>query len=134
MLLRSNDETIEDEDLLWRRILNTPIWIKESEDGKIKPSSAAFLDDYTNEVSVNVALLTNQQAVLGNYPDMGLVSIKAGVPRSFEHIISATPEVYDPSHRVICPPSDISRRRRKTLARQIANEAQWIIYPESHKK
>ena len=61
---RSDDESIIDSDILWRRILNTPIWVKELEDGKIKPSSAAFLDNHTNEISVNVALLTTQEDVI----------------------------------------------------------------------
>ena len=119
MLLRFDDENIKDEDLLWRRILNIPQWIKKLEDGRVKPSSAAFLDDYTNEVSVNVATLTTQEEIMENYPDVGIVSITAGFPRSLGHTVAATPEVEDISHRVICPPSDISKSKRKTLARKL---------------
>ncbi len=43
---RVDDESIADDELLWRRICDIPQWIKELEDGEIKPSSAAFLDNY----------------------------------------------------------------------------------------
>ncbi len=133
MLPRSDDETIKDEEFLWRRILNIPEWIKKLEDGKIKPSSAAFLDDYTNEVSVNVASLTTQETIMEKYPDVGIVSITAGLPRSLGHIIAPTPEVEDVSHRVICPPSGISKNKRKTLARKMAEQAKWLLYPNSYR-
>lgn len=130
---RFDDESIADSDILWRRICDIPQWIKKVDDGQIKPSSAAFLDDYTNEVSVNVALLTTQENVMKDYPEMGLVSIEAGVPRSTGHIIATTPENPDPSHRVICPPEGISKNKRKTLAKITAKNAKWIIYPKSYR-
>jgi hypothetical protein len=133
MLPRIDDETIRDEDLLWRRIPNKPDFIKKLEDGKIKPSSAAFRDGNTNEVSVHLASLANQDVISEQFPEVGLVSITAGLPRSLGHIVAATPEVDDVSHRVICPPSDISKTKRKTLARKIAEEAEWLFYPESHR-
>ncbi|MGI8640405.1 MAG: hypothetical protein ACR2MG_10740 [Pyrinomonadaceae bacterium] len=130
---RSDDKSIADEELLWRRICDVPQWIKKLEDGEIKPSSAAFLDNFTNEVSVNVASLTTQEKVMEKYPDMGLVSIKAGMPRSIGHIIAATPEIEDTSHRVICPPPDIKGSKRKSLARRMAEESKWILYPKTHR-
>lgn len=130
---RVDDDSIADEELLLRRICDIPQWIKPAEDGEIKPSSAAFLDNHTNEVSVNVASLTTQEEVMKNYPNMGLVSIEAGVPRSIEHIVAPTPEVDDPSHRVICPPPETSKSRRKTLAKIMAENSKWILHPRTYR-
>jgi hypothetical protein len=135
MSQRFDDNTIRDEAILWRRILNNPIWVKKAEDGNVKPSSAAFLDNHTNEVSVNVASLTNQNAVLENYPEMGLVSIEAGLPRSLNHIVAITPEdLDDPSHRVICPPEEAGSKKRKSAARTMAEMSKWIIYPQDFRE
>jgi hypothetical protein len=131
---RFDDESIVDSEILWRRIVNTPIWAQKLEDGTIRLSSAAFLDGYTNEVSVNVASLTTQEEVMEKYSDMGLVSIEAGVPRSVGHIVAATPEIEDPTHRVICPPPGISKGKRKSLAKEVAEKAKWILYPESYRE
>lgn len=133
MPLRVSDESIADDELLWRRICDVPQWIKELEDGEIKPSSAAFLDNYTNEVSVNVASLTTQEDVMREHSDMGLVSIKAGLPRSLQHIVAATPEIEDISHRVICPPPEVKGNKRKSLARKMAEESKWILHPKSYR-
>ena len=129
---RSDDIDIADTELLLRRICDIPQWIN-SKDGQIKPSSAAFLDNYTNEVSVSVSSLTTQEKTLEGYPNFGLVSIEAGMPRSHNHIVAKTPEVSDTSHRVICPPSDLGKGGRKSVARLMANASKWILYPRTHR-
>jgi hypothetical protein len=95
---RIDDQSIKDEDLLWRRIVNTPIWIKRNSDGTYRPSSAAFLDDYTGEVSVHLAKLTTQEDA-------------------------------DPSHTLICPPPNQTRKTRKQDARKMADKARWLVKP-----
>lgn len=133
---RTDDLTISDQDLLLRRILDQPaIWFKIAEDGSIRPSSAAFKDSYTNEVSVHVQSLTTEEAVLAQgKPGDGLVSIPARVPRSLNHIVAATVEAddpEDPSHRVICAPAELGKGARTRAARVMASEAVWIVFPES---
>ena len=70
-------------------------------------------------------------------PDDGLVNLKAGVPRSEDHIISKTLEPGDPdhlSHRVICPPDGLGKKGRIRSARIMAKAAVWEIYPISARK
>jgi hypothetical protein len=95
---RIDDSSIGDEERLWRRII--PRWII-TEDGKFRPSSTAFLDDYTNEVSVNIAVLTDLDKALEDHPNDSLVEIKAGLPRSLGHAIVRDPTEKDPSHALI---------------------------------
>lgn len=138
---RVDDENLSDDEILWRRILAKPEWVENNRDGSgsIRPSSIAFLDNRTKEVSVNVASLTTKEEVLAPYPNQGLVSIPAGLPRSHGLIIALTPEVPEPSHRVICPrpvTQDgpvISGNKRKTVARKLAESAKWLVYPEGYK-
>ena len=73
MSLRTDDTDLTDESVLLRRIWNTPIWVVEK-DGLLRPSSAAFLDNITNEVSVSVADLTTPEEELRNLPDFGLMA------------------------------------------------------------
>lgn len=129
---RVDDETLPDYEILWRRINSNPEWTHKETDGSIRPSSVAFLDNRTKEVSVNVASMTTKEEVLGPYPDQGLVSITAGMPREHGFIVAQTPEVADPSHRVICAPPEFEKKRKK-VARQLAKAATWLVFPESYR-
>ena len=64
---RLDDPSITDEDSLYRRIL--PSWVVPKIGGGFRPSSSAFLDNRSGEVSVNVARLTTQERVLATYPE-----------------------------------------------------------------
>ena len=134
MFLRTDDLTLADEKVVLRRIWNTPEWVPENQDGPLRPSSVAFLDARTNEVSVNAAEETTIGNVLSGYPDFGLVSLTVGIPRQEKHIVAKTPEIPDESHRVICPPVDSSRGSRKSAARIMAEESKWVIYTAKHRK
>jgi len=126
---RFDDSSICDEERLWRRII--PQWIVPTEDGKLRPSSSAFLDGYTGEVSVHIAALTDQYKALEGRPNDSLVEIKAGLPRSLGHAIVRDPTEQDPSHALICPPPEKPRKQRKSDARRMAEEAQWIVLKPS---
>ncbi|MGH9833349.1 MAG: hypothetical protein ACREBD_11340 [Blastocatellia bacterium] len=126
---RIDDQSIKDEDLLWRRIVNTPVWIKQNSDGTYRPSSAAFLDDYTGEVSVHLAKLTTQEQALAGCPDEGLVEFEATIPRFLGHAVVRDPTDADPSHTLICPPSNQTRKTRKQDARKMADAARWLVKP-----
>jgi hypothetical protein len=138
MPVREDDPSIADDEMLWRRILNIPDWIKKSDDGTFRTTSAAFLDGRTNEVSVHRAILTTQEKALEGKPDEGLVEIRAEFPRSLGQIV-----VYDPiqnhptlrddiSHSLICPPQSSTKSTRKSDARLMAQEASkhWLVLPK----
>ncbi len=122
---RIDDSSIGDEERLWRRII--PKWIVQTEDDKLRPSSSAFLDGHTGEVSVHIAALTDRDKALEGRPDDSLVEIKAGLPRSLGHAIVRDPTDKDPSHALICPPPEKPRKRRKADAREMAEQSQWIV-------
>lgn len=129
---RKDDPTILDDDLLWRRIVNNPHMVKIEPDGKIRPSSAVFLDGYTGEVSVHLARLTNFEKIRLDKPDVGVVEINAGYPRSLGQTIVADPTENDPSHTLICPP-DKPTKKRKIDARLMAERSQWRLFPKEYR-
>jgi hypothetical protein len=109
---------------LWRRI--HPQWIVQLSDGNVRPSSAAFLDGYTGEVSVHLATLTNKDSVLANHDPDSLAEILASVPRSLGHALVRDPTPEDVSHALICPPPSANKKQRKSDARRMAEAARWI--------
>lgn len=123
--------TINDDDLLWRRIPDVPQWIKRLPDGTCRVSSAAFKDGVDGQVSVHLAKLTTVETVVAAYPNNGLVEIYAGLPRSLGHsvIYDRTPE--DPSHTLIIPPQNQPNNSRQRDAKRMAEEARWLVYPLS---
>ncbi|MEA5448792.1 hypothetical protein VB780_09455 [Leptolyngbya sp. CCNP1308] len=126
---RVDDKSISDDERLWRRIVPSNVFTKVDKDGNLRPSSAAFLDGITGEVSVCRACLTSVDKVLENYQQQGLVEINAKLPRSLGHIVVADPQEEDLSHALICPPPDSSYNRRKKDARIIADKAEWLVKP-----
>lgn len=122
---------IDDDDLLWRRIVNVPQWIKELPDGSYRVSSAAFKDGYTGQVSVHLAKLTTQKKALADHPEKGLVEILVGLPRSLGHSVIYDPTDDDASHCVICPPENQTEKTRNRDARKMAEAARWLVYPLS---
>jgi hypothetical protein len=138
MPLREDDLSVANEELLWRRIPDTPMCVKK-EDGQLRPSSVNFLDDI-NELSVNRALLTTQERVLQGHETFGLISLEANVPRANNHIIASDPEIdpedptkNDPSHYVLCHQSIEGGVGRKKAAKKMAKAAGWIVLPASHR-
>ncbi|WP_204140374.1 hypothetical protein [Halomicronema sp. CCY15110] len=133
---RVDDGSISDDEKLWRRIVPSEFWVKRCEDGTIRPTSAAFLDGITNEVSVCRESLTTVEDTMLGYEGQGLVEILASFPRSLNHLVVADPipksedAEGDPSHALICPPEGISPNNRKKSARKMAMKAVWVVEPE----
>ena len=129
MTERDDLSTINDEDPLWRRIVNVPQWIKELPDGSYRVSSAAFKDGRTGEVSVHLAKLTTQGKALAQHPEKGLVEIVVNLPRSLGHSVVYDPTDDDPSHCLICPPQNQTEKTRNRDARKMAEAVRWLVYP-----
>jgi hypothetical protein len=131
---RSDDPSLDNDAILLRRIWNQPAWItaKALRQGRLEPSSAAFLDDL-DEVSVFVSPPKNAEELLVGYEAFGVVAIRAGVPRSLGHIVAITPEEEDPSHRAICPGSSNLSIGRKSAAKQMAASSEWVVLTEYYR-
>ena len=129
---RADDLSVSSSELLWRRIPNQPSWVKVEPNGKARPSSAAFLDGLTGEVSVHRARLTTIDDALDGKLDFGLVEIEAAVPRQLGHTVVADP-TDDPSHALICPPENKPLSHRKRDAKIMAEQCQWLVYPKDYR-
>jgi len=135
---RSDDLSIKDDEILWRRIVPSVVWIPRDEngapnrreDGSIQVSSAVFRDGRTNEVSVHRACMTSIDVVLKGYPDQGLLGIHAGTLRSLNYILVHDPTKDDHSHALICVPKSISSKQIKEKAREVAKRAFWVVIPD----
>ena len=101
MPTRVDDPTIDDDVILWRRIL--PQWVHRGPDENVRAASFAFIDRHSGELSMHIASLTTQEQVLKEHPEDSLAEIEAGFVRSLGYAIvrDATPE--DVSHVLICP-------------------------------
>ena len=132
------ENRVRDEDILWRRILNNPNMLKTEPSGSLRPSSAAFLDGRTGEVSVQIARLTTAEKALSNKADNGIVELEASYPRSLGHIVAYDPVKYDPdleddvSHALIWSPEK-SPKQRKADARLMAEKSRWLCYPKDYR-
>ena len=98
---RVDDPTINNDEVLWRRLL--PEWLHTEESGRIRAKSFAFTDRLSGELSVHIAALTTQAAVLAGRPNDRIAAIEAGYPRSLGFAIVHDPKPEDPSHALICP-------------------------------
>jgi hypothetical protein len=120
MPIRKDDLSIGDEEVLWRGI--HPHQIVQQAGGAFRPGSFAFQDNTPfGELSVHIALLTDQVRILKNYPDQSLAAITAGLPRSLGYSVVRDPTADDPSHALICPSPTRSH------ARLVAKQAVWVV-------
>jgi hypothetical protein len=125
---RSDDRlAIKDEEDLWRRVFPDKGCFVPTDSGTWRPSSAIFLDRTTREVSVHISSLTTAETVLASFPHHSLAAIKAAVPR--EHGCAVTPDPIpdDASHALICPPPGSGINKIKTIAREMARKATWVV-------
>src|SRR5437899_2854095 len=103
---RADDLSIPNEERLWRRILAA--WVHRPPDVPPRPSSAAFKDELSGEVSVFIAAIADADALLRNHPTDSLAEITAGLARAAGYKVIRDPaggEIpNDPSHVVLCPP------------------------------
>jgi hypothetical protein len=130
---RVDDPSIGDDALLWRDIPPVSGWFHRNPDGSLRPSSMAFLDGLSRELSVHLASETTEAAVLNGRNEFSIAEIRAGCPRSLGYAVVRDPEPEDPSHTIICPPPQIAEKRRKKDARAMALQARFVIMraPES---
>lgn len=130
----SDDLTIPDEAIIWRRVPLIPNLYVETPPGSgtLRPSSAVFRDETEepqtkeklHEVSCHLAELTSRERVLQDYPNCNITAITAGLARQHDMMIVRRPEPDDPSHIVMIPKSTVNKRIDK-CSRKIAHEASW---------
>ena len=136
MRVRVDDPFLPNDEGLWRRIV--PQWVHRTEDGRTRPSSAAFIDDYTSEVSVYRSSMATPEEVLRDHPRQSLAEIPARLPRSLGYVIAIPDSDEDedyplaPAHRLICMHSTMPNKRRKRDARTMAEGATWVVLQDNN--
>lgn len=115
-----NDETIPDDEDLYRRIAKDWL-VKDEATGRLRLSSAAFRDN-RKEISVHLSSLITASDSLSRGGDgiIGLVSITAGQARSLDQGVVRDPLPDDEAHALICG------RQSKTTRRHLAATAVWV--------
>lgn len=128
----TDDPTISDDELLWRRIPKDHL-VPDVNVGGIRISSAAFANDSDGEpMSVMLAsmMLTagggGTQKALTGHATFGLASIHAGVVRSRSQIIVRVPLEDEPAHAVVVG------TKSKSTKKALAAAAQWVVPPPGH--
>lgn len=102
-----------------------PQWLYQRTDGTWRPSSIAFIDRLSGEVSVHRAALTTVAQVLAQHPADSLAEIQARLPRALGYAVVADPTPADPSHALICPQE--GGFIKKADARRMAEQARWVV-------
>jgi hypothetical protein len=128
---RQDDPNIPNDERLWRRILEA--WLHKEPNGVVRPSSVAFIDRLSHELSVHIARLTYSELVLRSRPTDSIAEITAAVPRANHHAVCSDPIRNDPvldddpSHALICPELGRGISQRKTDARKMAGSARFAV-------
>jgi hypothetical protein len=127
---RPNDPSIPNEERLWRRI--RPDWVFRPPGQAPRPTSAAFKDNLSGEVSVFIASLTTTDTLLPQERATdSLAEITAGLARSAGYKVVRDPEgglvPNDPSHVVLCPPRGVGKKRLHKAAVTLAEGATWVV-------
>jgi hypothetical protein len=113
-----DDEGIDDEDILWRRV---PPWAV-TPDGQ--PDSSNFVDKQYGELSVALADLTSIEVLLRGHEGFGVVSFTAGDVRKLgdpagKYVVRRAPLDDDAAHTVVCP------KLSRGDARKLADACKW---------
>jgi hypothetical protein len=134
-----DDQTIDDEELLLRRVHPSQI-VPDANRGGFRPSSAAFDDDddghpmsvYLDSVMEQLGL--DHSRVLDDHPPtFGVAGIAAGACRDESQVVVRDPEpgepahTCDPAHAVVAGP-----KGRKLRPRTWKHAVWWLVEPEEY--
>lgn len=126
---RPDDPSIPNEERLWRRIRSD--WVYRLSDPP-RPTSAAFKDNLSGEVSAFIASLTTTDTMLPqDRATDSLAEITAGLARSAGYKVVRDPDgglvPNDASHVVLCPPPGLGKKRLTKAAVTLAEGATWVV-------
>lgn len=126
----TDDTTIQDDIILWRRITKVQCIDDQNRGGK-RPSSAAFYD-HPNGTPMSVALedvffmKTSRDPndyIKGYENVVALASFTAGFARELGQKIIRTPLPEEPAH------AEVPGKKTGSVRKKFAKKAQWIIPP-----
>ena len=124
-----DDDSIQNNDALYRRIPNVQIVYNENL-GESRPTSKAFQNESNqNAMSVShaIKLVNNGRSpadLISKYPDSCLASITAGLARKYNQIVYFDEIDEDISH------THIEGNKSKSCRRAFAKISLWVIPPD----
>lgn len=137
-----DDKTIDDDTLLYRRVMNCPdppakqiIW----DDNKScwRPSSIAFDDNRGSPMSIALGDTLEEvgldpDSVLIGHENFSLVSFPAKVPRDKELGVIRKPIEEDREQGVVADPAhgEVVGKKTSGVKRYLKNNAEWYIEPD----
>lgn len=129
-----DDATITDDVVLWRRI-RPEQWTRD-EERRYRPSSVNFKerkdkDGRLEPVSVyNADEVSGPEAIMSDWPEYGLVSITAGMARSYGRGIARDYEGgKNPGHCLLFRLPGQSSSQANKSSEKLARAATWVIVP-----
>ncbi len=120
---RSDDTSIGDDEILWRRFHPTQMAPDEPIE-ELTASSGVFRD---KEMSVHIASLTSLPIVRAKYPEHGIVSFTAAAARAEGLVVVRDPIPEDESHALVCR-SD-GTKITKTQAKALKLRSKPVVTP-----
>lgn len=124
--LRQDDPSIQDTDLIWRRIPPWDFFLDENL-GRTRPSSAAFDDDPGGQPMsvVIVGEATTPENVLAGHPGFALAAIPVSEVRACGLGVVRDPLPSEPAHALMIG------RKTKSIRSRLARAATWVVPPRS---
>lgn len=124
----ADDATIEDGNLLWRRVPDSPSFLTFDRSlGHHRVASSAFDDDRDDDpMSVFVARATSLEIVLHGHEEFGVVAFSAGFARSQGQAIYFSPDDGPQGHAKDAGPKTGGVRRA------FARVARWVRRPPGY--
>ena len=115
-----DDEGVDDEAVLWRRI---PPWGLDRNDDL---DSSNFVDKESGELSVALAAMTTLDSLLEGHEGFGVVAFRAVDARHLgdppgRYVVRHTPLADDPAHTIICP------KLSRGDARKLRDASEWVV-------
>jgi hypothetical protein len=124
----ADDTSIEDGDLLWRRVPSSPSFL--AFDGKLghyRVASSAFDDDRDEDpMSVFVARTTSLDVVLHGHEGFGVVAFSAGFARGLGQTVYFSPDDGPQGHAKVAGP------KTGAVRRAFARTARWVQRPPAY--
>lgn len=118
-----DDQTIANDAIVWRRV---PGESAKVENGIVRPTTGAFQDSTSSPMSATLAAEhDNPQAYLANYPEVGIVAIKAGRLRELGQKIVRDPTDEDAGHLLI-----VGGKPKGGFRKNLKREATWVVMPK----
>jgi hypothetical protein len=130
-----NDASIPDDAILLRVLHPSSLW-RCRVGGRYRPTSLAFQDGLTGDVSCFVQAEGVEAQVRQMYPHNEIATVTAGAVRAAGYVIERRPGecgnfTGDPNaHVVIGPPEPITKKAQTRRARRIAEHDATTILPD----